>query len=351
MSNRRKALVIVTPGFPSSEADSTCLPMQQQFVRSLQEGYPDLDVFVLSLQYPYHSKTYKWFDATVTCFNGRNKGGIARLVLREKVFATLKTIKSSNDVIGLLSFWYGECAYIGRKFGNKHGITHRCWLLGQDARKDNKYPARLRADKNELVALSDFLRDEFEKNHGIRPTLVIPPGNDTLQPAASTLPKNIDILAAGSLIPLKRFDLFLEVIANVRKTFPVPKCILVGEGPEKEKLEKMIEDLGLQDCVRLTGQLPHNAVLELMQKVKVFLHPSCYEGFSGVCLEALSMGAHVISFTKPMHHDINQWHVVRSENDMIRKTAEILQDANTTYEKQIVFRMHDTTRNMMELYL
>src|SRR5687768_13415821 len=132
MSNSIKSLVILTPGFPSSESDSTCLPMQQQFVRSLQEANPDLNVFVLSLQYPYHSKTYKWFDATVFSFNGQNKGGIARLVLRQKVYKTLKSIKAANNIIGLLSFWYGECAYIGSRFGNKHGIRHRCWLLGQD---------------------------------------------------------------------------------------------------------------------------------------------------------------------------------------------------------------------------
>ena len=35
-----KTLVILTPGFPSNEADTTCLPMQQNLVRSLKLMYP-----------------------------------------------------------------------------------------------------------------------------------------------------------------------------------------------------------------------------------------------------------------------------------------------------------------------
>ena len=55
MSNK-EILIILSPGFPESEADSTCLPMQQQFVRALKEMHPELDIVVLTFQYPYHQK-------------------------------------------------------------------------------------------------------------------------------------------------------------------------------------------------------------------------------------------------------------------------------------------------------
>jgi hypothetical protein len=84
----------------------------------------------------------------------------------------------SNKITGLLSFWCNECAWIGKHFGDKHGIKHYCWVLGQDAKKENKYPRRLRPGPEELVALSDFLQDEFERNHAIRPLHMIPPGID-----------------------------------------------------------------------------------------------------------------------------------------------------------------------------
>ena len=51
-------IIILTPGFPASVADSTCLPMQQHFVKTLKQLYPDLNIIVLSFQYPYVVRTY-----------------------------------------------------------------------------------------------------------------------------------------------------------------------------------------------------------------------------------------------------------------------------------------------------
>jgi len=43
----------------------------------------------------------------------------------------------------LLSFWYGECALVGKKFADKYSIKHYCWMWGQDAKKENKYVGQL----------------------------------------------------------------------------------------------------------------------------------------------------------------------------------------------------------------
>jgi glycosyltransferase involved in cell wall biosynthesis len=350
MSNRKDSLIILTPGFPASEEDTTCLPMQQQFVRSLNALYPRINVIILSFQYPYHTRTYKWFDTTVVCLNGQNKRGLSKLLLRKKINTTLKDIHNENHIVGLLSFWYGECAYIGKKFGEKYGIKHFCWLFGQDAKKENRYPRTIRPKSNELIALSDFLQDEFEKNHGIRPATVIPPGNDTTLTENSASIRNIDILGVGSLIRLKQYDIFIEVVDEIKKKFPLVKARLAGSGQETKNLQNLISKLKLDDHVILTGELAHDRVLQLMHRTKVLLHTSSYEGFSGVCLEALNAGSHVITFTKPMHHVIPQWHVVQSKNEMIEKLVEILQNPNISYERQVVFKMEDTVRKIMELY-
>ena len=78
------------------------------------------------------------------------------------------------------------------------------------------------------------------------------------------------------------------------------KAVLIGEGPERMKLQSLITALGLQSNISLTGELSHPEVLQWMQRTKIFLHPSSYEGFGVVCIEALHAGAHVISFVKPM---------------------------------------------------
>src|SRR5260221_1135512 len=272
--SRNETLVILTPGFPKDEADSTCLPMQQSLVKSLKEIYPKLNIIILSFQYPYHKKNYNWFGITVIPFGGRNKGGLSRLLLRKKINATLEGINRVNKITGVLSFWYNECALVGKRFAGKHGIKHFCWILGQDARKENKYPKRIRPKADELIALSDFIQDEVVKNHGIRPHHVVPPGINPKQFTSSTKEKDIDILAAGSLIRLKQYDIFIEVVAKIKKQLPGIKAMLIGNGPEKEKLQKLIARLELQSTIALTGELPHSEVLQWMQRTKLFLHPS-----------------------------------------------------------------------------
>jgi glycosyltransferase involved in cell wall biosynthesis len=283
-------------------------------------------------------------------FDGRNKGGLQRLLLRRKLYSTLREINNENKITGLLSFWYGECALIGKRFADKHSLKHYCWVMGQDAKKENEYPLRIQLKANELIVLSDFLQDEFEKNHGTRPEYVIPPGTDTKQFTSHTKEKDNDILAAGSLIPLKQYDTFLEIVAEIKKQLPAVKVILVGEGPEKGRLQNLVTKLGLQTTITLAGELPHPEVLQLMQKTKVFLHPSSYEGFSGVCLEALSAGAHVISFCKAMNQEIEYWHIAHSKEEMKQKTLEILRDPGTNHSPVLPFLMSDSVKAVTELF-
>ncbi len=348
MNKDEKTLVILTPGFAKDEADSTCLPLQQQLIRALREINPLLNIIVLSLQYPFHTKKYTWFNTTVIPFN--SKGGLSRLLVRRKLNATLKTIHKVTPITGLLSFWYGECAAVGKQFADKHGLKHFCWILGQDAKKENKYPKRSQLAPGELIALSDFLQTEFEKNHGIRPGYLIPAGINPNLFSTSKKEKDLDIIGAGSLIPLKQYDIFLEVIAEIKKQIPGIKAMLIGKGPEKDRLQLLISQLGLQSNVVLTGELPYPEVLERMQRAKVFLHTSSYEGFSGVCLEALYAGAHVISFCKAMNREIEQWQIVSSKEEMGQKAITILENPSLIYNRVTFCTMNEIAKKMEVLF-
>ncbi|MEI9943386.1 MAG: glycosyltransferase family 4 protein [Chitinophagaceae bacterium] len=132
---------------------------------------------------------------------------------------------------------------------------------------------------------------------------MIPPGVNTKQFSDKIKERDIDILAAGSLIPLKRYGLFIEIIAEIEKRVPGLKVILAGDGPERQNLQKQFEESSLQATISLVGELPYEEVLQLMQRTKIFLHTSRYEGFGVVCIEALYAGAKVISFTKPMNKE------------------------------------------------
>jgi len=249
---------------------------------------------------------------------------------------------------GNIGQWVGW--RIVKKFADKNKMKHYCWILGQDARKTNKYPISLDLPANELIALSDFLQDEFKKNHGIKPAFIITPGVDSKQFDSKIKEKDIDLLAAGSLIPLKQFEVFIEVVAEIKKLIPGIKAVLIGDGPEKSKLKELIEKHELQSNIILTGELQYPIILQWMQRAKVFLHPSSYEGFSGVCQEALAAGAHVISFCKPMKQDINHWHIVTNKDEMKILALEMLQNPGIAFEKIIPFGMNETAKKMMKLF-
>lgn len=342
--------VILTPGFPASVADSTCLPMQQQFVKALKQHAPSLNIIVLSLQYPYDTIQYNWFDITVMSFNGRNKGGLRRLMLRRKIYAALKKINSQSNITGILSFWYNECAWIGNKFATKYRLKHFCWILGQDAKPGNTYPASLKLPGTELIALSDSLQDVFAGNHRVKPAFVIPPGIDSRLFDPVTVKKDMHLLAAGSLIALKRFDIFIETVAELKKEIPGIQAVLIGEGPERKKLEQQVRQLGLLSNITLTGELAYPQVLQWMQRSRLFIHPSVYEGFSGVCQEALAAGARVISFCKPMNTDIPNWYIVSGKEQIKELSLQLLQNNDAAFAGCIPYSMHDTVKKIARLY-
>ena len=346
----RKTLVVLSPGFPKDEEDSTCLPLQQSLVHTFNRNYPTLKIIILSFQYPYHTDQYLWRGNPVIAFNGLKKRGLAKILLRKKISSVLDAIHSKNKISGLLSFWSGESMLIGKRFAAKHHIKHLCWILGRDALKTNKYPQKLKPEPGELLALSDFLQDEFERNHGIRPLHIVPPGIDSCLFTSLPVERDIDILAAGSLISLKQYEIFISVVAEIKKHRPAVKAMLIGEGPEKLKIEALIHSLGLEANIILAGELAHKEVLKNMQRAKVFLHTSSFEGFGVVCLEALHAGARVFSFTMPMKTAIPHWLFAVDEADMTRKTLSILDDPATEYKSITPFTIDQSAKRVVELF-
>ncbi|HTH82840.1 MAG TPA: glycosyltransferase family 4 protein [Mucilaginibacter sp.] len=343
-------LIILTPGFPKDEADSTCLPDRQIFVRVLKETYPDLHIVVLSFQYPYQPKRYSWHGVQVTALGGKNKSGLQRRITWAGAWYELKKLNKKNHVVGLLSFWLDECAYIGDKFAKKHQLKHYSWLLGQDARAGNRYVNRIKPKGENLIALSDFLVNEFERNYLIVPQHVVPGAIDAATFKPSSAKRNIDVLGAGSLISLKQFNVFVDNINCLKSDHPEIKAVICGKGAETDALQTQIKQLGLENNITLMGQLPHEQVLELMQRTRVFMHTSNYEGFGIVCLEALHAGAKVVSFAQPMQIVIENWHIVKTADEMQQIANTILNDKDAVYESVLPYQTADAAKAVIQLF-
>lgn len=97
--------------------------------------------------------------------------------------------------------------------------------------------------------------------------------------------------AVGRLEPVKRF---LELLAAVAPTLQpgVRELMVVGDGPLRDQLEQLAAELGVADCVHLTG--PRTDVPALMAAMDVLISPSRDETFGMAVLEGLGAGLPVV---------------------------------------------------------
>ena len=352
--SERETLVILTPAFPENEADSNWLPAHQQLVKAVKQQFPEVDIVVLAFLYPHKVASYYWNGIKVIPFNGMNaRGRWKHLLVWRKIWRELRKVRREHRIIGLFSFWCGECALIGQYFGRVHSIRHRCWISGQDAQKGNKWIKLIRPQGSELVAMSNYLQKTFRENYGIEPNFVLPNGIDaglfSPDEENGTATRDIDILGVGSLVPLKQYDVLVRVVASLQLRFPQLRVVHCGEGEERDRLQSLISALGLEKNFRLLGELPHREVLQLMQRTKVFLHPSSSEGFSTVCLEALYAGARVISFCDPADKRVPEWQIVKDETQMTAAALGILADPPEA-TPVMLHSLEENARSVMELF-
>jgi len=97
------------------------------------------------------------------------------------------------------------------------------------------------------------------------------------------------ILTAGALIPGKGQRLAIAAFEEI----PDATLILVGDGPDRQPLERLVGERGLR--VRILGNRPHADVARLMAAADVMLLPSRSEGLATVWVEALACGTPVVS--------------------------------------------------------
>lgn len=345
-----RSFVILSPGFPASEGDSTCMPAQQLLIRALNHQFPDIKIVIVSLEYPFFSEEYAWHGNRVIPLDAWKKSKTFKLRAWWRAWRLLKKLRRKSRIAGIFSFWCGECALIGKFFAKRYHERHYTWILGQDARKGNPYIRWIRPHAEDLVAMSGFLVEEFFKNYGIRPAHIIPNGIDiSLYPLHRPV-KDIDILGVGSLIPLKQYDVFIQVVAALSKVIPDIKAVICGKGPEEHDLLSRINKEGLQNNISLVGEKPYEEVLQWMCRARVFLHTASYEGFGAVCIEALYAGAHVISFCDPMLGGLKHWHIVAGKDEMVSLALQLLQDPQTVYEPVPTYSMDDNAKKVMKLF-
>lgn len=109
------------------------------------------------------------------------------------------------------------------------------------------------------------------------------------------------ILHVGRLVPKKGTEILLRAFALVRATNPDAMLAIVGDGPLRVRLERLVEELGLGSSVALLGALEPDEVVRRMQAATVLAAPSLTardgdaEGLPNVVVEAMASGLPVVA--------------------------------------------------------
>lgn len=107
-------------------------------------------------------------------------------------------------------------------------------------------------------------------------------------------PGKFIIISVGRLEPIKNFKMLIDLVGVFRARYPdrSAELWLVGEGSQREELERYASSKSLESFVRYFGYLEHPETL--LVKADVFVLPSLFEGFGLACIEAIQCRVPVI---------------------------------------------------------
>jgi glycosyltransferase involved in cell wall biosynthesis len=97
------------------------------------------------------------------------------------------------------------------------------------------------------------------------------------------------ILFVGRLVPYKLPQLVVQAFVN-RPALHTHRLIMVGDGPERQAIEQLIRNSGLESRIVLLGWKTQREVAELMREADIFAFPSIRELGAGVVIEAMACG-------------------------------------------------------------
>src|SRR5579859_942724 len=159
---------------------------------------------------------------------------------------------------------------------------------------------RVYQSSKRVICISEHVREQVLQRmgrscrtsvvyNGVDPEL-FSPCEDPVSSASGAL----SILSIGDLIPTKGFDVLLHAFAAIISEFPGLTLRIIGEGPERSRLQVLAQELGVSGCVSFIERRRRREIVMAMRECTLFALPSHYEGLGCVYLEAMSVGRPVI---------------------------------------------------------
>lgn len=288
-------------------------------VRALRDLYPEAEIVVFSKSDKWYSFPQNEPATKVVCFGqwsrvlrpmalaiGLIRAGIASVArIRQQSDGVPTIIVSTHVNFAPVARWLKRLARVSF-VAVGHGIE--VWEIGKRSVRESLRTA------DQLVAVSDFTRQRMASALGLNPDRIelLPntfdaekfrPGRkppDLLKRygLTSDQPVILTVARLAASEQYKGYDQVLRALPAVLKKLPDARYIIVGDGPDRKRVEELSKELGVEESLTLAGYVPSEELSAHYNLCDVFVMPSKGEGFGIVFLEALGCGKPVIAGNK-----------------------------------------------------
>ena len=216
-------------------------------------------------------------------------------------------VHTHSSKAGILGRWAAKSAGVSVIIHTPHGHIFYgyfskfltaifVWVERLTARITDKIITLTNRGKEEHLSFGIGSADKFVKIYSgidVSPKMNDIGLKDQLKKHWALYEGNFIFGSVGRLDPVKGTSYLINAMALVVKIYPKTQLLLVGEGSQKEKLQKQCEDLGLLEVVKFTGFQENPA--PLIEIMDVVVLASLNEGMGRVILEAMVYGKPVIA--------------------------------------------------------
>ena len=208
------------------------------------------------------------------------------------------------------SFFSVPCGFLSWLFKVQYGIPYIISLRGADV---PGYSERFSSLYNFLkpltkkiwkkagfvVSNSKGLKELALKTNPRQNIEIIYNGVDVKKFQPDVLSRNNDkfIITPGAsrVTARKGLNYLVEAVRQLSEKYPKVSLKIMGDGSDKDTLEKLSRDLGIKDKIEFLGRIPKDETAPYYREASVFVLPSLNEGMSNAMLEALATGLPILA--------------------------------------------------------